>query len=299
MKRACPYCIIASAHCAHIVKSGHFRRYHDGVLVQRYRCLCCRKYFCDSTGHWEYRQRRRELHTPLLRFFASGQTQRRLSYNLSVNRKTIVRKFRLLGKMALLHLQSSQLELPKSYAVQFDDMESVEHTKCKPVSITVVVESGTRRILGFATARMPAKGRLAKVSRIKYGPRQDERGARRQELFNSLKALIAENAQFESDQNPHYTPALKKAFPRSTHIRYRSRRACVIGQGELKKGGYDPLFWLNHTCAQIRADVSRLFRRSWNLSKKRSELHLHVAIQAVFHNHRVVGLPLWPQKICN
>jgi len=54
----------------------------------------------------------------------------------------------------------------------------------------------------------------------------------------------------------------------------KGRRECVVGQGELKGGGFDPLFSLNHTCAMIRAHVSRLFRRTWNTQSESTGLKI-------------------------
>ncbi len=63
---------------------------------------------------------------------------------------------------------------PQVTSLEFDDLETFEHTKCKPLSATIAVESKTRRILGFRVARMPAKGLLAAISRKKYGYRKDD-----------------------------------------------------------------------------------------------------------------------------
>jgi len=51
---------------------------------------------------------------------------------------------------------------PLSIAV-FDDMEAFEHSKCKPVSITVAVEEGGRLILKTSASQVPAKGRARDV----------------------------------------------------------------------------------------------------------------------------------------
>ncbi|MEQ1722809.1 MAG: hypothetical protein ABL930_06505, partial [Pseudobdellovibrio sp.] len=55
-------------------------------------------------------------------------------------------------------------------------------------------------------------------------------------------------------------------------------------QGELKKIGFDPLFSLNHTCAMMRAKVSRLIRRTWNTTKKPERLSEHLALAVLHHN---------------
>ena len=61
-------------------------------------------------------------------------------------------------------------------------------------------------------------------------------------------------------------------------------RGCVTGQGELKKLRFDPLFALNHTCAMLRANINRLFRRTWCTTKKKERLEQHLAVYMDFHN---------------
>lgn len=169
-------------------------------------------------------------------------------------------------------------------AWEFDDLETFEHSKCKPLSVIQAVDSRTRRILGFRVASMPAKGLLARKAREKYGPRLDQRAEFRKELFEEIAALVSPDAVIRSDESPHYPADVAKHFPDSVHDRFKGRRGCVTGQGELKRGGYDPLFSLNHTFAMLRANINRLFRRTWCTTKLQRCLTLHIAIYAVRHN---------------
>ena len=76
----------------------------------------------------------------------------------------------------------------------------------------------------------------------------------------------------------------REFFPEATHWTTRGRRGCVVGQGELKAGGFDPLFSLNHSFAMLRANINRLFRRTWNTTKKPERLALHIALYVLYHN---------------
>ncbi len=53
-------------------------------------------------------------------------------------------------------------------------METLEHTKCKPLSISLFVTEHYE-ILAAKVAQMPYKGKLAAISRKKYGIRADHR----------------------------------------------------------------------------------------------------------------------------
>jgi hypothetical protein len=219
---------------------------------------------------------------------ASGVSQRRLAYLLRLNRKTIKRKFIFLGIQAKTLLHQHNLALPKAIVMEFDDLETFEHSKCKPLSVTLAVEGKTRRILGFAVSRMPAKGLLTKKAFKKYGPRADERARGRAKLFSSVQSLIHEGALIKSDENPHYTQDVRKYFPHSQHLTTKGQRGSLGGQGELKKVKFDPIFSLNHTCAKLRADVNRLIRKTWCTTKLASRLELHLAIMALYHNQHLL-----------
>jgi len=221
------------------------------------------------------------------RALISGVSLRQTALILKLNRKTVVRKFIFLGLHAKNHLAEMNLNLPKCQTVEFDDLETIEHTKLKPLSVTLAVEHKTRRILGFSVSQMPAKGLLAKKSLAKYGFRADHRSLGRDELFQILKPIVLETAVFRSDQNPYYPADLKRHFPNCVHESFRSRRSSVTGQGELKKVKFDPIFSLNHTCAMLRYSICRLIRKTWCTTKKPERLSLHIALYAVFHNMKI------------
>ena len=52
----------------------------------------------------------------------------------------------------------------------------------------------------------------------------------------------------------------------------------------MKKLVFDPLFSLNHSCAMLRANLNRLFRRTWCTSKTRQGLIDHLSLYVRFHN---------------
>jgi hypothetical protein len=173
---------------------------------------------------------------------------------------------------------------PKAQQVQFDDLVTLEHTKCKPLSISLAVDAPTRRILGFQVSRIPASGPLADLARRKYGLRPNERPQGLRTLFAHLRGVVDGEASFRSDEDPLYPGVVQSRFPGASHQRHPGGRGCVTGQGELKKLGFDPLFALNHTCAMLRANINRLFRRTWCTTKKKEGLEQHLAVYMDFHN---------------
>ena len=207
-----------------------------------------------------------------------------------------MRKFLFLGRLADEFLKAELANHKKAKEIEFDDLETFEHSKLKPLSVCGVFETKTRRILGFNVAIMPAKGRIAKKSRAKYGRRKDERRTAREKLFSDLVSFVDPQAVIRSDQNPHYRSSVKRYFPDAKYEQFKGTRGCVVGQGELKALRFDPLFTLNHTFAMFRANINRLVRRTWNTTKLKERLYLHVAIYSLFHNWKLIPKQIRPSS---
>ncbi|MCX7979331.1 MAG: hypothetical protein N2578_10045 [Bdellovibrionaceae bacterium] len=296
MVNHCPHCLTlalpateARTSAPAIVRAGFFIRSSDQQKIQRFRCKTCRKTFSSATLDPCFRQKTRHLNPQILSLLSRGFTLRDIARHLAINKNTVAKRFVFLGIWCMEALRQINQQRPPVWGLQFDDMESFEHTKLKPLSITVAVESKTRWILGVAVSSMPAKGPLAEKSVKKYGPRSDGRKQARQSLFTRIRELVSVGATLESDSNPHYEPDVRQYFPDCRYRTHKGRRGCVVGQGELKATARDELFWINHTCAMKRAKISRLFRRTWNTTKKMVNLELHLNIYAYCHNMRLVG----------
>jgi hypothetical protein len=269
------------------VRNGSFYRKSDSRWISKFFCNCCKTYFSTATLRADRYQKKRRLNDPIYRLYSSGMTQTATAIFLRVTRKTIARKVRYLGA---LKTKEQEFFLEKTYLnqplaqVQFDDLETSEHTKCKPLSVTLAVDPRTRRILKFKVASMPAKGHLAAISFKKYGKREDHRPGSWDELMKELVPYVTKDCEWKSDENPHYPTYLKRHHPEAIHVRKKGGRGASTGQAELKKLRFDPLFSINHTCAMLRARMSRLFRKTWNTTKKPQGLIDHLSIYVSYHN---------------
>lgn len=275
-----------------IIRKGHFYRQSDRKKVQRFICKPCNHYFSVATFSECFRQKKRHMNSLVVKELVSVVSLRECHRKLKINRKTVSRKLAFMAKRAQRKLEQLNKIRAKSNLVEFDDMETFEHTKCKPLSITIAVESKTRWILGFEVSQMPCKGLLAKTAMKKYGFRKDMRTIGRGVLFTRIRKYIKPDAVFKSDENPHYPNDVQKYFGPVIHKRYLGRPGATTGQGELKKIGFDPLFSLNHTCAVMRARVSRLIRRTWNTTKKPDRLVQHLSLAVLHHNLNLQIPPL-------
>jgi transposase-like protein len=270
---------------------GSYFRSSDSRWIQRFRCKACLRTFSRATLHPNFRQKKRRLNSQLFKLFASGVSQRRAALLLHTSKNTVARKLAIIGNQALIEHQKFIVRRSRKLTeVQFDELETFEHTKMKPISIPLAVDANSRTILGFQACSMPAKGLLAEKSRRKYGRRADQRPKALSSLMKEITPWVSSTTLIRSDSNPYYSRITRRHFSKTPHLLELSRRGCVTGQGELKRGGHDPLFSLNHTCAMLRANINRLFRRTWCTTKRVRSLIHHLAIYVVFHNTRLTIL---------
>jgi transposase-like protein len=285
MKIACPNkeCL-SHISSPNVKRKGFYYRTSDRHHVQRWQCKTCFRNFSYATFHAYCWQKKRSINNILFALLGSNVTHNRCALLLKVNRKTVARRVPLLGAQARERQKKFQRGRNKVTKVQFDDLETFEQTKCKPVSVAMAVEEKSRIILGFSVSRMPAKGMLAEIARKKYGIRSDERPQGWDALFQKLPSLVDPAATFTSDSNPHYPAFVNKYFPEAKHVQVQGGRGSSGGQGELKRLKHDPIFTLNHTFAMFRANICRLIRRTWCTTKDIERLNDHISIYVDYHN---------------
>lgn len=293
MKKICP-----NPHCAalnSINKDGFYRRKDDSKIIQRYRCRICLKKFSSATFTVTYRQKKRRINAHVFKFLSSGLSMRRSAMLLNVHQKTIARKLTFLAKRSrVMNSKLLQKFHGKIHNVQFDDLITKENSKLKPLSVSVLVDEDRRLILGAEVSQIPAFGHLSRPAIKKYGYRKDKHAEGLDRLFKKAKPLLSEEALVKSDKHKSYPYYVETYLPKAQHITHESERACIAGQGELKKVAYDPLFMINHTCAILRANINRLFRRTWCTTKDPVRLKDHIDLFTFFYNKHLINRILTP-----
>lgn len=275
----CPRCAAPKARWN---RDGFYYRLDDSKNIQRWKCKDCAKKFSSATFKPTYNQKKRRINQTIRFGFASNMCQRDIAELLSVNIKTVAARLVWLGKLSRAKNKRYVNAFIRQHGpikcVQFDDLVTFEHTNCKPLTVPVAIIDGKRVPLGFGVGSIPAFGRLAAISRKRYGKREDCSRAIREELFVQLRTILPPDVHFKTDGHLHYTTLIKKHFPNGTHKVHISQRGSVVGQGELKKTRFDPLFSVNHTFATMRAKINRLNRRTWCTTKKPERLADHIDI---------------------
>jgi hypothetical protein len=222
-----------------------------------------------------------DLNYKLAKLLVEGASLRSASRILGLTYKNTYQKFLWLKRVVE---DKKKLIQYKETEIQFDELETIHHTKCKPLSITVVTSK--EYLLSLQVAEIPAKGRLAKISRQKYGNRKDERQAVVEGALKFVKSkLKTDPVVIKSDASPIYRNIVERVFPESfyeQHLRSGEleKLRSKIHESHHKKR-FDPLFDVNHACALLRSQIKRLTRRSWCTTKKVENLQLHLDLFVV------------------
>ena len=263
---------------------GVYKRSSDGQIIQRYYCKICKSTYSSATLSPLKWQKKRQINHTLMELLSSNVSLSAAARLLRVNPKTVAKKLQFLGAICQKRNQKNAMNYCSVDHIQFDELQTIEHTKCKPLSVAMAVSKNERKILGFRVSSMPATGHLAKISRKKYGVRPDHRKAGLTALFNDLNGFLNPKITISSDECSFYNGVVRQFFPRAIVTQHTGKKGSVAGQGELKKTRFDPIFSINHTFAMLRANVSRLIRKTWNTTKKVSCLICHLNIYVWMHN---------------
>lgn len=279
----CPRCF-----SDRVQKRGFYRQRLQARYVQRFKCENCHKFFSTKTFAIDYYQKKPFINRPLFRSLCSGVSLRRSALNLDVSYSTVYRRFLWLMELAKIKHSEFIKSLKDVNVLFIDEMETIEHTKLKPVTIPMLVDEN-RRFLGVGVGRIPAKGRMARFSELKYGKRPDESTEKIRALFNLLPQDFKPHV-VASDGKKAYSGLIQDRFPEVPHSVFIKKKTKVTEMPFLnqQKKKFDPLFSVNHRCAMIRSDLKRFVRRSWCTSKKLENLLGHLTIYACYNNKLVL-----------
>ena len=277
-----PLCHRGSCNGMIMHRNGTFRRNTSRDDAQRFRCPRCKAGVSTATFSTTWRQKKPCINGTLLGLFTAKVTMRRSAMLLGVNRITVRRKLIHLGKIA-----RAQDQIPSSLKCKhfiFDEVITKETSKFLPLAIPLLVAHPSRVIMDFDVAAMTAQERFRAEGEARYGTRIDQREQKIEAMLTRARIQMLPQPVILTDKDPLYATLVERVVPGSMHVRIKSRRAHSTGQGELKKGGYDPFFSLNHSAAMMRDSVSRMVRKTWAITRCPERLRDHIDIYKWFHN---------------
>ncbi len=254
--------------------------------VPRFRCRACGRSFSRQTFRADYRMKKPHLNAPFLQLMVSCVGQRQAARCLRVARRTVERRFRWLARHAAsYHARRLQGALLHG-TFQLDELESFEANRYQPVTVPVLIHRQTFFLVATAVGPLRRKGRLSPRQRSRramhealHGRRPSRSSAVVRRVLRPLRDLVPRPAPvvLDSDRKPLYGQVGRELF--GDRFRWRPHSASV------RRDRANPLFPINHTNARLRHFLSRLRRRTWCVSKRRSGLEDHLAIAMLWGNY--------------
>lgn len=267
-------------------KMGYYRRRIDRRDVPRYRCRSCGRSFSSQTSQPTYRERRPDVNDMVFRLLCSGVTIRRTARLVGVHRDTVMHKMsRMADRARAIHDENLDSGGIRTSLVQFDELQTFEHTQLKPVSVAVAIRAKTGEIIGIDVAMMSPSGTIARRARERYPHWRDARQGARESVFRSIAKCAKPGAVIRTDACDHYPPIAGRLVPSATVEPHMSP-----GNGENPAAaGLNPMFKLDHLFATLRQDLSRLGRSTWATTKTLAGLYNHLMLYLAWRNAYTVA----------
>jgi transposase-like protein len=259
------------------IKKGFHSVRRINQKFRKYQCKTCGRYFSLRSFKPDYRHKKMDLNPIFARLLSEGNSLRGIGRILGLTYYNTYKKFLWFKTLVIEHQKSLHFTAKE---IQFDEMESIHHTKCKPLNLVVVLNE-KYQLMSAKVAEMPAKGRLAEFSRKKYGIRKNEREQKIREAFSEVcNRLTTSPDLIKSDAHPTYRKLVSSFFPETRYEQFsRKKNKDKLRERmheKLNKRKYDPIFVVNHKCAILRDRIKRLVRRNWCTTKKVENLQLHL-----------------------
>lgn len=272
-----------SFHCR---KAGFFPRRADGRRVQRFFCRACRCRFSSQSFRLDHGLRKPYLNVLILGCLVSKVTLRQTARILCVDRKTIAQRLRRFGPALRAFHFALLARAREGFAGSFslDELETYEHNRrLRPLTVPVLIHRATRFVVHAEVGQLPARKAVSALDRQRKaaaGPRPSES---RRVVRATLEALArlqppGRAVELVTDRKSTYRGLARAVLGARliTHVRESARTP---------RNTSNVLFQINHTFATMRDTVSRLVRRTWAASKRRTQLVHHLWIWVAWRNY--------------
>lgn len=264
---------------------GSFAVRYRPEPVQRFRCQRCGRSFSEQTFRADRGDRKPWTNAPLLELLTSGVGLRQCGRLLGLNIRAVQRKLRKLGATCRdLHERLSR-KLPGNLTFQFDEEETFEHARSRPLTMPVLIELQTWFVVAADAGpirRLACAGSARRLEQDRYenehGPRPDHSRQSVERVLRSLaQRLDGAPLVLQSDEKASYKTLVVEVFEgRAVH-------QCTAGTDP--RTVENPLFPINTTLAMTRDNNGRLRRQSWLVTKKCECLLQQMQLFMVYRNY--------------
>ena len=253
-------------------KKGWRKNKKESKKIRQYQCKACNARFTINSLKDTKKQHKPQLNDRIMVLYCEGNTLRGMARILGVTYQTIVRKWRFMaGKARIRHEVALQGEIVTKY-IQFDQMETFEHTKEKPLGIALSIRPKTGQILSAKVCRIPIRAlTIAKSKSQQYNKKTDRKEAFAKMLYETSQAINKDGYSVMACDGDREIVKLAKIF-------------CPDSVVKAHKHDYSAMWRLNHTCAKLRHHLSRLTRKTWATTKDMKFLQMHLDLFIAYQN---------------
>ena len=241
--------------------------------TQRYQCKSCKKYFTKRNKSVNYRHRKQHLREMITKLYCERMSLRGIARTLGLDRKTVVRYFRENTEQAR---EANKARIKKkglvtSYA-QFDQLETYEHTKRRPVGVQLSIRHKTGEIISAKVGYIPVRGLTVSKRYLQWWNervRADDDSHLKAMLKDTKKALNPTGSTLTCDWDRGQINTLERNCKEPWIAIQPSKQ-------EHKK--------INRLFRRMRHDISRLGRKTLSTTKSLAELQNHLDLYTDYHN---------------
>jgi hypothetical protein len=264
-------------------KFGTYERQTPPLVVQRYRCVTCRRTFGDQTFRVTYWLRRADLLRPVFHRLLGCSGFRQIAREFDVSPQTIARLSARLGRHCLLYHEAHRPHGPIREPLSLDSFESFEYSQYHPTSYHLAAGKESHFTYGFTVSELRRKGRMTERQRERRRVLEHQLGRPNpkavEEDVAALLAIVAPTPQvlrLHSDEHAAYPRAVRRV----THLTVRHETiSSRAGRTPL-----NPLFPVNLLDLLIRHSGANHKRETIAFSKRRASAIERLAVFLVWRN---------------
>lgn len=296
---------------SNVIKIGKVYLKADRKDVQRYKCKTCNITFINVEALERHKKEKRySLRKQVQELYCIGTTLRDIAKALGVSRTTVADKLNECSIDSHTRLISLDFKFInhqfgfKNPIIVFDELETYEHTKLKPISVGVAYDFRNNKIIMMKTASFKARGRYAMlfmkdpIKLAYYNRVKAERIDNRQEMilesFKIIKGYL-EGCDVKptiiTDGKRAYLTAIKEVFgDDGCHHQVVITKDLKSLKKQTYKGARMALpsakFSFESLLGTMRAKLSRLSRATFIHTKDINWLQKTLYVYADFWNKR-------------
>jgi hypothetical protein len=247
----------------------------------RYICKTCKKYFRNSVVQGIGKQKRPDINKEIFSRYTSRESLNNIAKEMGITKTTIIRKIDHLAVMCFrYHTKVIEMGLIKTDHVQFDEMETYEHTKLAPLTMPMAVDVASGRIIDIRFGTIKAHGpKISDLAKIHPNPKYSKRinmsqlsseivlRTVRQCLYGDLEVRIY------TDKKTSYSRNIKEVF-KGCNFKHRKVKARYIKI--VKEISHPRMALFNSRATWLRNNCSRLSRDTWATTKDPIKLQRHM-----------------------